>query len=187
MDFEAEKKSGWEKLEKLIADADQNYYARVGILGGKRYAPKNKEEKGELVAKVAAINEFGAPKKNIPPRPTVRPAIKKNKKKYLQIFENMLAGLGETTTMPEILETVAISAVADIQAEIAKIQSPALRPSTIKARARERVTAHHLIPLIDDKTTKENLPEIGGLTKPLINQAILLNSYTYDIKKIGES
>ncbi len=105
--------------------------AKAGWLGGYNYPD------GTSVAMIAAQNEFGNAAKNIPPRPTVRPAIVENQKSWEAIAaqgaNRILAG---KATARDVMEAIGESAESAIRKNYASISSPALKPQTLAARKR---------------------------------------------------
>lgn len=117
-----------DKLE-AIAKELKGKKLEVGFRAGDNY------EDGTPVAYVAAIQEFGAPARSIPPRPFFRPAIADHKAEWVQNF----AALAQKVIRGEIsgddaFDAVGIQAAIDIQAEIAKVNSPELSLITVLLR-----------------------------------------------------
>ena len=118
-------------------------------------------------ASIAAQNEFGNPKANIPPRPFMRPTLASNRGLWRdQIKQGSRAVILGTETENSMMEKIGLSVSGHIRAAIAQVQKPALEKETVQARLRIR----------KDKKT------IGLLEKPLVFEGILLNSLTYIIK-----
>ncbi len=105
--------------------------AKAGWLGGKNYPD------GTPVAMIAAQNEFGNPAKNIPPRPTVRPAVTENQKNWealaAQGANRILAG---KAIARDVMEAIGQAAENAIVRNYAAITTPALKPATLAARRR---------------------------------------------------
>jgi hypothetical protein len=160
-------------LEKIKKDVQTNkkIYLKVGVLGGIKYPSKRKDGGGETeyVAKLARQHEFGSTANNEPPRPTFRVAIKNNIEKYKNIIKkgNKAISNGESETQRAILARIGEVAVSDIKLAIKAISDPALKESTVKARARERSSYGGTV--------------TDSLRKPLIDHAIELNSISYEI------
>lgn len=107
----------------------QGVEAKVG------WFQKSKYPNGTPVATAAATQEFGAPSKNIPPRPTARPAIIDNEQTWKNIAaqgaRQVLAG---KSTGAKVMETLAIVARDNISKNIATLTSPPLATATLRAR-----------------------------------------------------
>ena len=90
---------------------------------------------GTPVAQVAAQNEFGNASKNIPPRPTVRPAAIDNKDKWGKIAsqgaKQIIAG---KATAYDVMNKLTLVAEGDISKNIGKLTQPPLAPLTIANR-----------------------------------------------------
>lgn len=99
----------------------------------------------------------------IPPRPTVRPTITRDKATWLK---NMMAGakkvLRGQITAAEVMEAVALAAAGGIAKTIAELTAPPLKASTVAARRRKM----------------SNNKIVGSLTKPLVATGIMLNTVT---------
>lgn len=146
-------------LEKIKATLNrapkefENLVAQVGFPKGKNY------EDGTSVAYVAAIQEFGAPAVNIPPRPFIRPTVKSQKENWIKTIKGGIPEvvLGKKTAF-DVLDLVGIQASADIQTTISSIYSPPNSPATIKRK---------------------------GSAKPLIDTGLMLASVTNGVNKKG--
>jgi len=138
-----------QNIASIMAGLDTDKKAKVGIMGG-TYGD------GTPVAYVAAIQEFGSPKNNIPPRSFMRSTISEQHKKWIKTFGKAM----ERMSAEQALELVGAQAAGDVQEMITSIQTPPLSPTTIHARQRK---------MADGKT-------VGNLTKPLVETALLLAS-----------
>lgn len=109
---------------------------------------------GTQVALVAAVQDFGAPSRGIPPRPFFRNAIAKGKETWPQEAKTLLqkhdydarGALGE----------LGIAVEGDIKKSINEMYSPPLAPATVRRK---------------------------GHSKPLVDTGQLLNSVTSRIKE----
>lgn len=122
-----------------------------------------KYEDGTPVAAIAAIQELGSPKNNIPPRPMLRSTASEKDREWTQLsksgYKAMLAG---NETEETVMNKLVLKAAGDVAKTISKIASPPLKQGTINARKRKRA---------DKKTT-------GNLTKPLIDTGVLFATVT---------
>ena len=103
--------------------------AQVGVPSGLAY------EGGTSVAYVAAIQEMGAPEVSIPARPFFKPAIAHHSDEWAGVMKGLVpkVGSGQSEAF-DVLDAVGRVAVADIQQEIANVNSPALSPITVMLR-----------------------------------------------------
>lgn len=96
-------------------------------------------EDGTKAAYVAAIQEFGAPEKNIPPRPFMRPAVEENKDYWIDELKNGVkaVSLGRMDA-DMVMDAIGQRMANDVQHAITKVVSPPLKQSTINARLRNK-------------------------------------------------
>ncbi len=136
-----------------IPEEFEGMVAQVGFPSGINY------EDGTSVAYVAAIQEFGAPAVNIPPRPFMQPTVKAKKDYWTNIIEKQLPKVakGEMTAF-DVLDLVGIAAAADIQTTISSIYSPPNSPATIRRK---------------------------GSSKPLVDTGLMLASVQNAVNKEG--
>jgi len=80
---------GWKQIMRNFGVMD-DAYTQIGVQQGTIRRGDGKEGSSDLV-KIAAINEFGAPKRNIPSRPAFRQAFDMNKGK-IQMFSRRVVG-----------------------------------------------------------------------------------------------
>jgi len=146
-------------LDKIKATLDRvpeefnGLVAQVGLPSGINY------EDGTPVAQVAAIQEFGAPAKKIPPRPFIRPTVAEQKEQWTKIIAKSIPKVVEDKmTAFDVLDLVGRVAAADIQTKISSIYSPPLSPITIKRK---------------------------GSSKPLIETGLMLASVSNAVNKAG--
>lgn len=138
-----------------------NKVGKVGWFAGSEY------ENGVKVALVAAVQEYGYPAGNIPPRPFMRPTIAKQQKEWAGIAQRgakeILRG---SQTSAGIMEAIGLKAAGDIRKMISAIWSPPLSPRTIQARLSRRANKTH----------------IGNLDKPLIDTGIMFGTLTNTVE-----
>lgn len=152
---------GKQRLQNFLHGLGDGAVARVGWLDGSKYP------NGYPVAAAAAGNEFGVPQNGIPPRPFMRPTAQEQKgnwgKLARQGAERMLDG---SMTIGTVMEGLGLQAQGDIAKKITEITAPALKPSTVKARARKHSNAKGLK---------------GWNIKPLVDTGTMLNQLTHDV------
>lgn len=119
----------------------------IGILDGNRYpSPEGGGDAGPYVAEVAAIHEYGT--KRIPARPFFRPTIDEKTPDWRGlIMRAALSSAASGSSVVPMLEVIADSAAADVFEYVSRLESTALKPSTVAARNRRGNTSDK--PLID--------------------------------------
>jgi hypothetical protein len=151
-----QKGDGAKKLEKLLNDIDK----KVGKVG---WFDTAKYPNGTSVAYVAAIQEFGVPEKNIPPRLGMRTTIKLNAGVWRDTTNRLVKKmLKDDLPVDYVFETIGLKAAGDFKKTIKNVVDPPIKEKTIEARQRKYA----------DKKTE------GLLSKPLIDTKILFNSLT---------
>ena len=152
---------------------------RVGFLEGATYPD------GTSVAMVAAIQEFGAPKAGIPPRPYFRPMIQKEQSSWGPGFAKLLKSEGYN--VDKALAQLGEVIVSQLQESIVATNSPPLSPVTLMLRRMVRDDPNLVV---TGRTVAEarsrvaaGLPYSGVSTKPLISTGYMLRSAAYEIKK----
>ena len=159
------------RLERIPKEFEGKV-AQVGVPAGLAY------ENGTSVAYVAAIQEMGAPDVSIPARPFFKPAIAQHSDEWSSIMKGMVPKVGSgAATAEDVLDAVGITAVADIQSEIASVDSPALSPITVMLRKWRKNGQ-----TITGKTVGEAAAAVadgedpGGDDKPLNDSGLLIAS-----------
>lgn len=122
-------------------------------------------EDGTPVSKVAMIQEFGAPEKNIPPRPFMRLANMEHNKEWAdQMKQDMEMVHKGTAKQVDILNELGDTIIRDIRQSIMDVTTPPLKPNTIKNRQRKGNYSEK--PLIDTKrmfdTLDKRVEMVGG-------------------------
>lgn len=108
---------------------------------------------GLPVAAVAAIQEFGAPRAGIPPRPFFRNMIRSKKKEWPNAIKNLL--VLHNYDANKVLHLVGEAIAGQLQQSIIDLQVPPLKPATIARK---------------------------GFAKPLIDTSHMLKSVAYKVK-----
>lgn len=134
-------------LVELTAKLSKYGTLRVGFLSGARYP------NGTPVAMVAAIQEYGAPRAGIPPRPFMRNMIAAKQDEWPAAIAGLLKSTNYDTARTLALTGEAIK--GQLQQSIRDTNSPPLKPATIKRK---------------------------GFAKPLIATGLMLNSVSYEVK-----
>ena len=94
-----------------------------------------KYEDGTPVSTVAMIQEFGAPEKNIPPRPFMRPAKMEHAQEWKELFQKGAKAIHKgSKTEEDVLNELGDRIIADIRSAIMDVHFPPLKEQTLKAR-----------------------------------------------------
>lgn len=117
-------------LSVAIAEL-KKYTGQAGWFASSKYPD------GTYVAYIAAIQEFGSPEQNIPPRMGLRNMLENKNKdwtKFLRYAAKRV--LNETAEAREMMEVLGSLAQADIFKQIKSVTEPPLAKATLAARAR---------------------------------------------------
>ncbi len=142
--------SGGDKLEAALKQIAERLgkasEVKAGFMSGATYPD------GTKVAMVAAIQNYGAPAKGIPPRPFFSGMVDKESPTWGDRLAKIIKGANYDGQLS--LERMGYSIASDLQQSILATNSPALAPSTIAAK---------------------------GFSKPLVDSGHMLNSVEYDV------
>ena len=163
----------------------QDNELEVGWFEGTSYAD------GTPVAGVAAVQEFGSPKMNIPPNSFFRSTIAEQQDEWAKKFRFLYKQyfLGEKTS-EQALNLVGSVAVGDVQTTISTINTP-LSPTTIALRRLrddgKRITGRTVGEVADAIAAGETGPgELGDQSysnkKRLNDTGYMLATLTYNVK-----
>lgn len=156
-----DKKTRWVKIRKAISLLEEKEVV-AGIT-------QNALAAGESVANYAAANEFGTSK--IPARPFMRTAYDENEEKLLRAFlrgRNKL--LDGSMSLDQLLNSMGMLMETVIKKQILSNMGPPNSPSTVYRKA------------------KKSGMGVGPVrTRTLIDHGIMLNSITFEIRKLGET
>ena len=132
-----------------------------------------KYDDGTSVAGVAAQNEFGNAALKIPPRPFIRPTVVERTRVWKGfITRNAKKVVSGDLTVDQMMEALGQGVAGDIRKTITQIHEPALSERTLAARRKIR------------NVTKEEAS--AELEKPLVFEAVLLNSVSYAVGDEGD-
>lgn len=138
-----------------LADAK----ARVG------WFPSAVYEKGQPVAGVAAVQEFGSTKRSIPPRSFMRTTAIEKRPDWVKTTADLSRAAAQGKLEPKnVMPALAMAAEGHVRATITKLVDPPLAQSTIDARKRRLANG--------GKGAKSTI------AKPLVDRGILLNTLT---------
>lgn len=152
---------------------------QAGILGGQY-------EDGTNIAYVGAIQEYGSPEANIPPRPFMSTTSTAKRKEWTDLMGRGIAAVAAgQITADQLLEQIGSLMAADIQKTISEIQEPALSPITVMLRG---MRGHDPDLRVTGKTVGEAAQRVangddnyGASTKPLVDIGILLKSISFQV------
>jgi len=155
----------FEEAAKKMADALRSKAKlRVGFLENATYPD------GTPVALIGAIQNFGAPKVGIPPRPFFSNVVKENRDKKWPTAMALLLKQNNYD-VKKTLEMMGLGIRDQIQQSIRDTNTPPLKPRTIVAKGGTPDMKY-------DKKKPSTFP-----AKPLIRSGHMLNSVDYDIKE----
>lgn len=151
-------------LVKLTRNVSNGATLHVGFLSGATYPIRSshsgkRRKRGSSksqftpVALVAAVHEFGAPSRNIPPRPFMRPLIKEKAKEWPGAIAALLKANSYDAKKTLMLAGEAIS--GQLRQAIRDVRGPPLKPATVKRK---------------------------GFATLLIDTAHMINSVDYEVK-----
>jgi len=109
-------------LAKITAKASNATSVEVGWRSGQTYAD------GTSLPLVAALNEFGVPAHNQPPRPFIRNTIAANSKKWVEVVESEFQRTGDAA---QALGATGELMRSDLANSIYTFTDPPNAPSTI--------------------------------------------------------
>ena len=126
------------RLAEIAAKIGKAGSVRVGFLEGATYPD------GTSVPMVAAIQEFGAPAKNIPPRPFFRNMISKESPQWGDILADQLVSTDYDADLS--LSRMGEEIAGELRQSITDTNSPVLSPRTIAAKGFDKplVDAGHM-------------------------------------------
>ncbi|HEC1649045.1 TPA: hypothetical protein R1156_000953 [Yersinia enterocolitica] len=142
-----------------VSKSMESKQVKVGFVDGSTYPD------GTSVAMVAAINEYGNPSNNQPPRPFFRNAISEKSGDWAEtVSKGIRAGIDTT----QVLEVVGAQIKGDIQESIATLMEPKLSDVTLHVRK-----------------TRKVLPNQSD--KPLVDTKVMIGDVNYEVGEIEPS
>ena len=127
---------------------------------------------GISVAAVAYIQEFGAPKAGIPPRPFFRPAMLNNETTWRTTFEKNINKCLATGADPiKAFKVAGLQMQTDIQKAIKDVTKPPLKKETVEARLRGKANS------------KKKKSVSLTIAKPLIDSGYMLSQVTHEVTR----
>lgn len=167
------------KLDELAQNLKSGGALKVGFLSGATYPD------GTPVAMVAAIQEFGAPRASIPPRPFFRNMIAAKSTEWPAAIAGLLVGNGYDAHAA--LSTAGEAIAGQLRESIIQTDAPPLSPVTLMLR---KMRADDPDLVVSGKTVGEAARRVaageayGGVsTKPLVDSGHLLQSIDFEVKR----
>jgi hypothetical protein len=134
-------------LAKISQGVDRAAVLRVGFLENAKYPD------GKPVAMIAAIQDFGAPSRGIPPRPFFRNMVAKHKAEWPKAIGDLLKANDYDAV--KVLGIAGEAIGGQLRQSIIDTNTPALAASTIRRK---------------------------GFSKPLIDTSVMINSIGHEVK-----
>jgi len=172
-----------DRLNKLAKKLGQSASVEVGWAEGATY-PATGGGDPVSVASVADIQEFGAPRASIPPRPFFRPMIAKESSTW---GAKLNAALGlNNCDAHKALKLVGDDIAGALVQSIADVNSPALSPVTLMLRKMRQLDPDLVV---TGKTVGEAAAKVaagqstsGVSTKPLVDSGTMMDNISVMVK-----
>lgn len=175
----------WKALKKRLKPLTKDPRAKVGIVGQKA----DDEKGGANMAEIAAVHEFGSPKRGIPERSFIRSTLEANKDQYVALLKPLLVQLLDgRLVVKRLLGLWGIKAASDVRARLLRGSPipPPLSPKTIelrKKRAVERAKTQNDKKLRSSDGRFLSLKGVG--MRPLVETGQLVAAISYDVQMEG--
>lgn len=165
------------KLQEIAKNVSKAASVDIGFLEGSTYPD------GKSVPEIAAIQEFGAPKAGIPPRPFFRTMIASKSQEWPDAVGNLLVsnGYDAAKTLGQTGEAIK----GQLQQSIIDTFNPPLSQVTLMLR---KMRAEDPDLVVTGKTVGEAARRVkagestdGVSTKPLVDSGHLLQSVDYEV------
>jgi hypothetical protein len=144
-------------LDSLIAGLAKTE-VKVGIFDTSHYTD------GTPIAYIYSIQELGYARGNIPPRPTLHPAMNDNRDIYQRLMLQAVTRALSGGDLDQELSQIGETAKGHVQRNIRSLTSPALLPSTLAGRASRNAAGK-------------------SSTKPLVDTGAMLQAISYAVEK----
>lgn len=171
---------GWNKLKGEVKKAGASYteigYPADAKESKKKYKKKYKGQKKQMTTlEVAIIQEFGTSDGRVPSRSFIRSYFDKDNERISKLGKNLYSNVisGETSTKIA-LGLLGEYVKSGIQKQIDDTYTPALAPSTIKARMKKVEKAHTKAEMIEIR----KMP-VSKAIHPLIDSGQMRSSITH--------
>jgi hypothetical protein len=165
-------------LTKMAAKLSKPGTVLIGFLEG------STEPDGTSIPMIAAIQEFGAPKAHIPPRPFFRNMITAKSPGWPGGIAFQLKATDYN--IPLTLQRTGMAIQGQLQESIINTHTPALSPVTVMLRGMksqdQSLVVNRRVVEQARARVEAGLTNYGASIKPLIDQGNLLNSVGYEVK-----
>lgn len=165
-------------LDEIAKKVSKASSVDVGFLEGSTYPD------GKSVPEIAAIQEFGAPKAGIPPRPFFRTMIEVKSPEWGEAVGNLL--VANNYDAAKTLGQTGAAIKGQLQESIIDTYNPPLSPITLMLR---KMRAEDPDLVVTGATVGEAARRVaagesteGVSTKPLVDSGTLLNAVSYEVK-----
>ena len=166
-------------LDQIAKKLDKGGTLRVGFLSG------STEPDGTSIPMIAAIQEWGAPKAHIPPRPFFRTMVQTKSSGWAPGIAFQLKATNYD--VDKTLNLTGMVIKGQLQESIINTHNPPLSPVTVmlrgmKSQDQSLVVNRRVVEQARARVAA-GLTNYGASIKPLIDQGNLFNSVDYEIKK----
>lgn len=167
------------ELTKILRKAKNARSVDIGFMGG------STEADGTSIPMIAAIQEYGAPSRGIPPRPFFRNMIEANKDKWAPILAGAMKASGNDAERS--LGILGQEVQEELQDSIRSTNAPPLSPVTVMLRGMRankpglEVTAATVGEAA--ARVKAGKTSYGASVKPLVDSGTLLRSVTHKVNR----
>lgn len=158
------------RTKNIIAQRALDGVIAVGRVEGKVgwFSSAVYPDGGPPVALVAAVNEFGWPEHNIPPRLGMRATAEASKTAWAAIAASVAKRVAQGKLTPAAaMEIITAKAAGDVRKHITEVHEPPLKVDTVKARLAGK---------------KQGRVVSITIAKPLVHTGYLLNSLTNQVE-----
>lgn len=139
------------------------------VIGRVGWFPAAVYEKGEPVAGVAFVQEYGSAKREIPPRPFMRPTVTEKQVDWAKTTADLTRAAAQGKIAPKnVMSGLALAAEGHVRATITQISTPPLADATVRARKRR---------LADGGKGAQ-----ASIAKPLVDTGVLLATLTSEVE-----
>ena len=131
------------ELAKKVGARGRNTVLRVGFLENATYPD------GKPVAMIAAIQEYGAPRAGIPPRPFFRSMIEAKQGEWPAAIRQLL--IDNDYDVQKTLDMAGAAIAGQLRQSITEFEGTPLKPATIKRKgfAKQLVDTGHMLASVD--------------------------------------
>lgn len=143
------------------------------------------EEDGTSTPMVAAIQEFGAPGKGIPPRPFFRNMIKQNAESWPPLLSHLLQSNDYNSA--DALEILGQQIASELVQSIVDTNDPPLSSVTVMLRGMRTQKKYQNMPFWErfqeaKSRVAAGKTNYGASTKPLVDTGALIGNIKYVVK-----